>query len=77
MFSMAYKEDKAKTIAIKYVSKRFANDYSNCKITVEDNGVFWVVFFNSESNSLGYTQVIIKKTNGKVVNCFIKNKPYF
>ena len=77
IFSMAYKENKAKAIAVNYVAKRFAHDYSDCEITVEDNGVFWVVLFNGKSDNVGYPQVIIKKRNGRVLNCFIKNRPNF
>ncbi len=77
MINIDNKVNKGKTIALKYVKKRFEHDYSECEIIVEDNGVFWVVIFKSECENLECPEVIIKKRNGKVVNCFINNRPKY
>lgn len=69
--------NKIKYFALRYVNDKYNTDYSDCEITIEDNGVFWVAIFNGDKSTAKYPQLIIKKRNKKVIQCFIHNIPKF
>ena len=75
MFTHKDKSEYAKAIAIKYVNNKYKNDFTDCEIVVEDDGVFWVIIIDSNIDNIGYIQVIIKKKFAKVIKCFNFKKP--
>lgn len=77
MFMPNDKISRVKNYALSFVNNKYKSDYSDCEITVEDNGVFWVVIFSGTKNNINYPQLIIKKRSGKVISCFTQNIPKF
>lgn len=77
MFRPNDKISRVKNYALSFVNNKYKSDYSDCEITVEDNGVFWVVIFSGTKNNINYPQLIIKKRSGKVISCFTQNIPKF
>ena len=70
MLKYSRETSKIKSVAMKYASEKYNIDFSDCEIFVEDDGAFWVVIINSNTQSIGYIQLIIKKRFSKVIKCF-------
>ena len=68
LFIRAGNERKALKIADKTVKSMAKDRCISGKATVEDDGVFWVVTYGNNA-----VQVIIKKSNGKTVECYDRN----
>ncbi len=77
MFCENSRINRVKFKAVEYANKYFDNDFSNCDITVEDDGVFWVVIITSDIENIGYVQIIMKKKFNRIIKCFNFKKPSY
>lgn len=75
MLKYSRETSKIKSIALKYAGEKYNRDFSDCEVFIEDDGVFWIVIINSNNQSIGYIQLIIKKRFSKVIKCFSFKKP--